>query len=222
MRICRINNRACWAPVLLLLGLFCPLAATEPPLARLSFWVSPERMDEFEAAYGEQVVPSLKRHGLVESSRRGRTTADSVFSRLFEVKAPADIAAKSEVLQKDPAWQEVLRRLGSAFGKAGSDDFIRFHLGHYKTSAGPGKTVEAGPGSRQGLWQSFGVRDGLPVSVIWDMLQDREGNLWFGTERGGVSRYDGTEFITFTVADGLAANTIGSPPKMAWRTIEWG
>ena len=29
-------------------------------LARLSFWVPPERMAEIEAAYEEQVVPVLK------------------------------------------------------------------------------------------------------------------------------------------------------------------
>ena len=37
------------AAVLLLLGLCCPVAADEPTLARLSFWVPPERMSAFEA-----------------------------------------------------------------------------------------------------------------------------------------------------------------------------
>jgi signal transduction histidine kinase/ligand-binding sensor domain-containing protein len=39
------------------------------------------------------------------------------------------------------------------------------------------------------------------------MYQDREGFMWFGTDRG-VSRYDGTAFITFTVADGLGSNFV--------------
>ena len=34
--------------------------AGEPTLARLSFWVPPERMEEFEATYEEQAVPILK------------------------------------------------------------------------------------------------------------------------------------------------------------------
>ena len=46
----------------------------EPTLARLSFWVPRERMAEFEAVYQEKVVPILKKHGLVESSERGRAT----------------------------------------------------------------------------------------------------------------------------------------------------
>ena len=45
----------------------------EPTLARLSFWVSPERMTEFEVAYEQNVAPLLARHGLVESSRKART-----------------------------------------------------------------------------------------------------------------------------------------------------
>ena len=45
------------AAVLLLLVLVCQVAAAEPTLARLSFWVPPERMEEFGQGYEEQVVP---------------------------------------------------------------------------------------------------------------------------------------------------------------------
>ncbi len=41
-------------------------------LARLPFWILPEKMDEFEAAYGKEIVPILKEHGLVESAERSR------------------------------------------------------------------------------------------------------------------------------------------------------
>jgi len=43
--------------------------ALEPTLARLSFWVPPERMADFESAYQEKIVPILNRHGLVLSSK---------------------------------------------------------------------------------------------------------------------------------------------------------
>ena len=52
-------------------------------VARLSVWVPPERMDEFEEAYKRQLAPLLRQHGLVEFSERGRTTVDTVFSRLL-------------------------------------------------------------------------------------------------------------------------------------------
>ena len=198
-----------WSVFLFLLGLVCPVAAAEPTLARLSFWVPLERMAEFEVAYEEQAVPVLEQHGLVVSTRRGRTTADSVFSRLFEMQTPTDIAATATALQKDPAWQEVLQRWGGRFGAAGADESIRHRFSLYMTPAGPGKAVEAGSGSRQGLWQSYGVRDGLPTARVGEILQDRAGDLWFGTSRG-VSRNDGTEFVTFTTADGLADNGVSA------------
>ena len=39
-------------------------------------------------------------------------------------------------------------------------------------------------------------------------LQDKAGNLWFGTSREGVYRYDGKLFTHFTVKDGLCSNAI--------------
>ena len=36
--------------------------SAEPTLARLSFWVPPERVAEFEIACQEKVVPILKRY----------------------------------------------------------------------------------------------------------------------------------------------------------------
>ena len=42
------------------------------------------------------------------------------------------------------------------------------------------------------------------------MTEDKTGNLWFGTGGGGVSRYDGKSFTTFTTAQGLANNFVCS------------
>ena len=41
-------------------------------------------------------------------------------------------------------------------------------------------------------------------------LQDKDGNLWFGTTGEGVYRYDGNEFTQFTEKDGLSNNSIWS------------
>ena len=177
-------------------------------LARLSFWVPPDRMDTFEAIYKKKLVPILGKHDLEESSEHGRRTAEGVFSRLFEMKTPSEMVVKEIALRTDPAWQEVLQNLGTAFGTTQPDGLLRTHFGLYMTPAGPGKAVEAGPGSRQGVWQSFEVSDGLPSPCILAMVQDRAGDLWFGTRHGGVSRYDGVQFVTFTTEDGLAHNSV--------------
>ncbi len=39
-------------------------------------------------------------------------------------------------------------------------------------------------------------------------LQDKDGNLWFGTTQNGVYKYDGKSFRQFLVADGLVSNNI--------------
>src|SRR4051812_18718400 len=39
-------------------------------------------------------------------------------------------------------------------------------------------------------------------------LQDKVGNLWFGTTGEGVYRYDGKSFTNFTAKDGLGNNNI--------------
>ena len=45
------------------------------------------------------------------------------------------------------------------------------------------------------------------VSSFWDVLEDRKGNLWFGTRDSGVYHYDGKSFQHFTTKQGLASNT---------------
>jgi ligand-binding sensor domain-containing protein len=61
--------------------------------------------------------------------------------------------------------------------------------------------------SQQLAFTVYDRSSGLPSDYILCMYQDREGFMWFGTDRG-VSRYDGTAFITFTVADGLGSNFV--------------
>ncbi|HMI05981.1 MAG TPA: two-component regulator propeller domain-containing protein [Flavobacterium sp.] len=41
-------------------------------------------------------------------------------------------------------------------------------------------------------------------------LQDKSGNLWFGTTGEGIYRYNGKSFTQFTVKDGLSSNTVWS------------
>ena len=55
--------------------------------------------------------------------------------------------------------------------------------------------------------QYFGTENGIPQSTINSLLQDRSGNLWIGT-LGGVCRYDGHGFTTFSKKNGLADDLI--------------
>ncbi|MBT4504504.1 MAG: SpoIIE family protein phosphatase [Gemmatimonadetes bacterium] len=188
------------------LFLFCasiPATADEPTLARLSFWAPTERMDEFAAAYAEQITPLLKKHGLAASSERGRTTVDSVFARLFSFATPTAFSTRKDSLWDDPAWQDLLQHLGADF-RSESESPIRCQFTLYQCPAGAGRQTPAGPGTRRGEWLTFGVQDGLSPE-IQAVLSDRDGNLWI-TGMRDVARYDGENVVTFTQADGLAGD----------------
>ena len=54
------------------------------------------------------------------------------------------------------------------------------------------------------------VEEGMSSFNIWHSLEDRRGNLWFGTASYGVSRYDGNSFTHFTPETGFNYNTTWS------------
>lgn len=53
----------------------------------------------------------------------------------------------------------------------------------------------------------YTTADGLASSTVYDILQDREGFIWFGT-MNGISRFDGETFFTYRMVDGLNSNSI--------------
>ena len=44
---------------------------------------------------------------------------------------------------------------------------------------------------------TYTVADGLIGPVVPVIFQDSRGNLWFGSDRGGVSRFDGIRFESY-------------------------
>jgi ligand-binding sensor domain-containing protein/serine phosphatase RsbU (regulator of sigma subunit) len=58
--------------------------------------------------------------------------------------------------------------------------------------------------------QYLDVDQGMASSYVYSMLEDKFGNIWFGTGDGGVSRYDGESFTHFTTKEGLSNNNVYS------------
>ena len=48
-------------------------------------------------------------------------------------------------------------------------------------------------------------QNGLPDNYVWQVLIDNDNRAWIGTNEG-ITRFDGEEFVLFTVDDGLAGN----------------
>lgn len=62
--------------------------------------------------------------------------------------------------------------------------------------------------------------DGLPTNDIRGVAVGDDGSLWFGTQRGGVSKFDGEAWTTYTEDDGLVGNFVRSmalaPNSVLW------
>lgn len=56
---------------------------------------------------------------------------------------------------------------------------------------------------------NYSLKDGLPQSQVTAIYQARDRTLWLGTF-GGVSNFDGKEFISYGKADGLGSNAVNS------------
>ena len=55
----------------------------------------------------------------------------------------------------------------------------------------------------------YTTSDGLASSTVFNIIQDRNGLIWFGT-LNGISKFDGKRFTSFTTNQGLNSNTITS------------
>lgn len=55
---------------------------------------------------------------------------------------------------------------------------------------------------------NYSVEDGLAQSQVNDMAQDQFGNIWFATQGGGLSQYNGKTFTNYTKREGLSSNII--------------
>lgn len=69
-----------------------------------------------------------------------------------------------------------------------------------------GKLLPTVPASFINVTQNTGISQACVMSI----LEDKNGDLWFCTDGGGVWRYDGTSFKNFNTEDGLLNNSVFS------------
>ena len=115
------------------------------------------------------------------------------------------------IYQRDEAFQtifleeekkDVLDCIGTVI--VGRNSEVYFHLACHNFSVGDRGLARWHP--EDGL-KFYGIEDGLIDHQVTDLLLDRVGNLWVAT-KGGLCRFDGSTFQTFTTEDGLPSNYI--------------
>ena len=69
-------------------------------------------------------------------------------------------------------------------------------------------TWGAGVGQFNGKsWTNFTSKEGLSGNIVYSIVQDQNGVMWFGTDNG-ISRYDGTVWRHINVKDGLLERNV--------------
>jgi ligand-binding sensor domain-containing protein len=63
---------------------------------------------------------------------------------------------------------------------------------------------------RDGAFQTYGEREGLPSAQILALTEDSAGNLWIGTGGAGVVRFARGRFQSFTKTEGLASEVVNA------------
>jgi signal transduction histidine kinase/sugar lactone lactonase YvrE len=63
--------------------------------------------------------------------------------------------------------------------------------------------------AQQSVVDHYRTKDGLPNSLVKFSVQDASGFVWLATD-GGLVRFDGVNFETFTTANGLHSNSVKS------------
>jgi DNA-binding NtrC family response regulator/ligand-binding sensor domain-containing protein len=177
--------------------------------ARLAFWVHPEHADEFNAHITYALVPILKRIGITRIAPNPRREIEGVCSRLLELKNPDEIDLVQRQLAADSDWITQTQNLAARYAPEPERDFF-YRITPYSVTAPSPQNRRTGAGYHEGNWHSFGVRDGMPSSLIKLVLQDRAGNLWLSTYENGICLFDGRCFSSFTQQTGLPSNFVTS------------
>jgi ligand-binding sensor domain-containing protein/serine phosphatase RsbU (regulator of sigma subunit) len=70
--------------------------------------------------------------------------------------------------------------------------------------------------------RNYTVEDGLPVSNVLGLFQDSKGYVWIASNGGGVCRYDGLDFKTYTSNEGLSSDQVFCVYENAQKELWFG
>lgn len=117
------------------------------------------------------------------------------------------------VNQPDPGRSVVARRYSTTDGLAA--DWVQLLVEStagklWAATIGGLSEFVPGQGPNGGRFRSYTQANGLSGNNLWALAEDREGNLWLGSESAGAMKIARNGFTTYTTLDGLANERISS------------
>ena len=194
--VCRLHEGR-WihyrGPELLPSDMVNHMAATRHKLyiATLTGVAVVDRDGDFRQATHEECIEDIKRPCPWHSSLTG-VAVDPADNRTWV----ADTGAVHRVGSK--RWTHYYRRSGIS-----SNRITRIAARNGKVAVGTvdqGILIKEGPGPFRGLDDRGGLTDNWVMDLTWD----NAGDLWVATCTRGLSRWDGTEWTTWTTRHGLS------------------
>lgn len=85
---------------------------------------------------------------------------------------------------------------------------LLFNSGNGQTQFLPPKATGEVKAITKGRSKIIKTQGSNEYQDVWGGLEDKKGNLWFGTSGEGVYRYDGKLFVQYTIQNGLGSNTV--------------
>jgi ligand-binding sensor domain-containing protein/signal transduction histidine kinase len=61
---------------------------------------------------------------------------------------------------------------------------------------------------KDGAVTTYTAQDGVPSSLVRDILQDRQGDIWLATKEDGICRLSANRFACYDTTDGLSSNHV--------------
>ncbi len=110
---------------------------------------------------------------------------------------------KNAILVEDPQFVATKDTVSSSGPESITRNIIQDKNGHYWLATWQGIIRYDGK-----LFTNFTLKENLQHFHAFSILEDKKGNIWFGTILGGLFRYDGKNFSHFTTKDGLVDNSV--------------
>jgi len=144
------------------------------------------------------------------------------FTNVFEFAPTAGRQAQFV----EAVWSVLVNRAGELWVGTKNYGLLRQHDGKFVPVPGTDPHILAIYEERQGRlcvgtktgfgcwdgasWRTYSTTNGLSMNAVQAIADDPEGNLWLGTDGGGIDRFKDGRFTWFSKTNGLPSDTVAS------------